>query len=68
MACGNELIQGKNGANFTKNLIIGLVTNPPDAYFILKASEISRAGVVYPEIDNNIGFRINGDVLEIYRI
>jgi hypothetical protein len=68
LACGYELIQSKNGAKFTKNLIVGLVTNPPDAYFVLKASEITKAGVVYPEIDNNIGFRINADILEIYRI
>ena len=67
LACGYELIQSKNGAKFTKNLIVGLVTNPPDAYFVLKASEITKAGVVY-EIDNNIGFRINGGILEIYRI
>ncbi len=68
LACGYELIQSKNGAKFTNNLIIGLVTTSLDAYFVLKVSEISKEGVVYPEIDNNIGFRINGDILDIYRI
>lgn len=68
LACAYELIQGKKGSRFTDKLIIGLVSIPPDAYFVLKASEISGNGVVYPEIDNNIGFRINGDILEIYRI
>lgn len=68
LACGYELIQGKKGAAFTDRLIVGLVSNPPDSYFVLKVSEITKEGVVYPEIDNDIGFRMKEDVLEIYRI
>ncbi|MCG2725099.1 MAG: hypothetical protein L6420_02375 [Elusimicrobia bacterium] len=68
LVCGYELIQGNKGAKFTDNLIIGLVSYPAESHFVLKASDISDADVIYPEIDSNFGFRMNGDILEIYKI
>ena len=68
MLCAYELIQESKGAKITSNLLIGLIDSFAHKYFVLNVSDIDDRGVFYPNIDYGFGFRINGDIFEIYRI
>ena len=62
---------GKKDAKFTDKKQVVLMPFPVDAdanYYLLYSSEITPAGVVYPELDRNFGFKLAGGVLDVFRL
>ncbi len=68
MAYGNELLQGKSGARFSDKLVIILSPVGVPGFHFLNHADITAAGVAYPEIEPDFGFRIAGNTLEILKL
>ena len=71
LAYGNEVVQGPQGAKFTAKMLVLLIPFPvvdASSYSILNASDIKPAGVTFPSIEKDYGFRLNSGVLDIYRL
>ena len=68
MAYGNELIQGKDGARFNDKFMLVLSPVGVDGFYFLNRSDITAAGVTYPEMEPGYGFRIADEMLEIFKL
>lgn len=68
MAYGNELLQSKGGARFSDKLVIILSPVGVPGFHFLNHADITAAGVAYPEIEPNFGFRLAGNTLEILKL
>jgi len=71
LAYGNEIVQGPQGAKFTSKMLILMIPFPVvegAAYSIFNASDIKPAGVSFPSFEKGYGFRLEGGLLEIYRM
>lgn len=70
MTCGYELVQGKNGARFTDNVILVFAPFPikDSTVYTIKASDLNPQGVKYPGIDPEYGFRLAGNTFEIFKL
>lgn len=71
LAYGNEIVQGPQGAKFTDKMLLIMIPFPvvdANAYYIFNASDIKPAGVTFPSFENGYGFRLEGGVLDIYRL
>ena len=68
LAYGNELLQGKNGARFSEKLVIVMSPVGVPGFYFLNRADIKASGVTYPEMETSFGFKITGDLLEIFRL
>ena len=68
LAYGNELLQSKGGARFSDKLVIILSPVGVPGFYFLNHADITAAGVAYPEIEPDFGFRIAANTLEILKL
>lgn len=71
LAYGNEIVQGPQGAKFTQKMLVLMIPFPvvdANSYYIFNASDIKPSGVSFPSFERGFGFRLEGGVLDIYRL
>ncbi|HBA61633.1 MAG TPA: hypothetical protein DCZ92_12630 [Elusimicrobia bacterium] len=71
LAYGNEIVQGPKGGKFTAKMLVLMIPFPvvdAASYFIFPAADIKPDGVTFPSFEKAYGFRLQGGVLDIYRL
>lgn len=71
LAYGNEIVQGPQGAKFTDKMLVLMIPFPvvdASSYYIFPASDITPAGVTFPTFEKGFGFKLQGGVLDIYKL